>query len=175
MDLVLCDPAAIKFVKLNEKKQQLVVVCCYLFFSLWNWTTSKRSKGGRLKEKIQTECSKRRAGNGTAARRRSGWNWIRSRSEIVRAACCCVFFEINSSRINSSDAAIGGPASQWIRSFYCVRAGWGVGSRSTMEWQQDEERGDRDLQVAAGWLEGSTPAPAQTQWSFNVPSPLHST
>lgn len=32
MDLVLCDPAAVKFVALNEKKQQLVVACCYLFF-----------------------------------------------------------------------------------------------------------------------------------------------
>lgn len=31
MDLVLCDPAAIKFVAQNEKKQQLVVACCYLF------------------------------------------------------------------------------------------------------------------------------------------------
>lgn len=138
MDLVLCDPAAIKFVKLNEKKQQLVVVCCYLFFSLWNWTTSKRSKGRRLKEKIPTECSKRCADNGTAARRRSGWNWIRSRSEIVRAACCCVFFEINSSRINSSDAAIGGPASQWIRRIYCMRVGWEVG--------RQEHNG-----VTAGW------------------------
>lgn len=54
MDLVLCDLAAIKFVALNEKKQQLVVACCYLFlfFSLAEIEQLvKEAKAGDYKKK----------------------------------------------------------------------------------------------------------------------------